>query len=329
MSDAAHDKKAPSAEAVLCVIVPVLDGEAALTGLFDRLYPVLDGLGQPYEVVFVDNGSRDRSATLLRQQHRLRPDTTRVIGLRGKLGVDGTLRAGLDACSGRRIVTLGADLQDPPEEIPRLVAELDRGHDYVGTIRRRQDPPWRRAVVRLANGLREQLTGIGMADPGSGLRAYDREVLGVALDAGEAATLVSAFAWRCAADPTEIPVEPGHDEKQGPGSPLYEAVDLNLQLLTRFSLLPLRVFSLAGMGSALAALAVAAGLALRWLILGPAGEGLVGLLALLFLFVGVILFGVGLLGGYLGLILDQVRGRPQRLVREELPPRPASRRPRG
>jgi len=330
MLDALNEKKAPPTETALSVVVPVFDQESALTALFDRLYPVLDGLGEPYEAVFVDDRSQDRSATLLRQQHKLRPDTTRVVYLRGHAGRDAALMAGFAACVGRRVVTLDPDLQCPPEEIPRLLKEMERGHDTVGAVRRqRQDTKWHGVASRAANGLRERITGMRMADPGCMLRAYDREIVDAVLASSGAHGSIPALAYGYAANPTEILVE--HEAGAAPDSsvPLYQLVQLDIDLTTRLSQVPLRVFSLLALGISIASCAFAVWLALRWLIFGAEGEGFFGLFGLLFFLVGIILFGVGLLGAYLGQVVEQARGRPPYLVREELTPRPASRRPKA
>lgn len=330
MPEAMPDKKVPPIEMALSVVIPVFDQEPALTRLFDRLYPVLDGLGEPYEAVFVDDRSRDRSATLLRQQHKLRPDTTRVVYLRGHAGRDAAVMAGLAACVGRRIVTLDPDLQCPPEEIPRLLKEMDLGHDTVGVIRRpRADPKWRELVSELVNGLRERVTGIRMGDPSCALRAYDREIVDALLASSGAGGSIPALAYGYAANPSEIPVDHEAGAAAESSVPLLQLVRLNFDLMTGHSLVPLRVFSLAALGVSIASCAFAVCLALIWLIVGPEGAGFLGLFGLLFFLVGISLFGIGVLGEYLGHVVQQARGRRPYLVREELTPRPAARRSKG
>lgn len=309
------------------VVIPVYNEEAVLTRLFDRLYPVLDALEGGYELVFVDDGSRDRSATLLRQQYRLRPDVTHVVYLRRNLGQQAAILAGLAASVGRRVVTLDADLQNPPEEIPRFLAELDRGHDYVGSIRRqRRDARLRDLALRASNRVRERFTGLHLTDPGSPLRAYDREIVEAMLGAKDVEASVPALACLYALNPTEILV--GQDERAAGESkhPGYRPLHLQLALLSRFSLEPLQVFSLVAVGAAAVALACALVLILAWVIAGA--EGFSALVGVLFLLLGLILLGMGVLGQYLGRILDQAGVRPEPLVDEELVPCPSERRPR-
>ncbi len=113
--------------------------------MFARLYPALDALGISYEIVFVNDGSRDRSVALLREQFSLRPRHTRVVLFHANFGQHSAVMAGLAYARGEYVITLDADLQNPPEEIGKLVGMLDQGYDYVGTIRQqRQDSLWRR-----------------------------------------------------------------------------------------------------------------------------------------------------------------------------------------
>ena len=150
-----------TAKPQVSVVIPVYNEEAGLDALFARLYPALDALGQPYEVVFVNDGSVDRSAAILREQFERRPDVTRVVLFNGNYGQHLAIMAGFAHSRGDRVVTLDADLQNPPEEIGRLLAKMDEGYDYVGTIRRkRQDVAWRRYASRAMNRLRERITRI-------------------------------------------------------------------------------------------------------------------------------------------------------------------------
>src|SRR6059036_324526 len=158
------------------VVIPVYNEEAVLPALFARLYPALDALGESYEVIFVNDGSSDRSAALLRGQFELRPDVTRVILFNGNFGQHLAIMAGFEASRGERVVTLDADLQNPPEEIAKLLAKMDEGYDYVGTVRsKRQDSAFRRNASRIMNAVRERITRIRMTDQGCMLRAYSRD----------------------------------------------------------------------------------------------------------------------------------------------------------
>ncbi|MBK1649193.1 glycosyltransferase [Rhabdochromatium marinum] len=312
----------PSKRRPLSVVIPVFNEESVLPLLFERLYPVLDALDTDYEVVFVDDGSRDRSPGLLRAQYQRRPAHTRVLYLRTNAGQHAAILAGFGACSGQRVVTLDADLQNPPEEIPKLLAAMDAGHDYVGSIRRQRvgDPWWRDQSSRFMNRVRERITRISMTDQGCMLRAYDRPIVEAVAAADEPSTFIPALAYLYAANPTEVRVE--HAERAAGASKysLFKLIHLNFDLMTGFSLMPLQVFSVAGISIACLSFLFVFYLALRRLIIGPEVEGVFTLFGILFFLIGVLLLGIGLLGEYIGRIFEQSRGRPIYLIREQLEP---------
>lgn len=303
----------------ISVVIPVYNEEQTLPLLFARLYPALDGLGRPYEVIFVNDGSRDRSASLLRQQFEQRPDVTRVILFSGNFGQHMAIMAGFENVRGSRIVTLDADLQNPPEEIGNLLAAMDQGHDYVGSIRRqRQDTAFRRHASRAMNWMRERITKIRMTDQGCMLRAYDRAIVNAITSSREINTFIPALAYTYAANPTEIEV--AHEERAAGESKysLYSLLRLNFDLITGFSIMPLQVFSLIGMGVALLSVFVYIVVIIqRWIAADTIAEGLLALWdrdILQFFLTGLVLFGLGLLGEYIGRIYQQVRSRPRFLI---------------
>jgi undecaprenyl-phosphate 4-deoxy-4-formamido-L-arabinose transferase len=300
----------------LSVVIPVYNEEQTLPLLFARLYPALDKLKLPYEIVFIDDGSGDRSAALLREQFERRPDVTRVILLHGNFGQHMAIMAGFEHTCGARIVTLDADLQNPPEEIGNLLAAMEQGHDYVGTIRRqRRDNTFRRWASRAMNWMRERITRIQMTDQGCMLRAYDRRIIDAILQSREVNTFIPALAYTYASSPTEIEV--AHEERAAGTSKysLYKLVRLNFDLVTGFSVVPLQMFSFAGIVIAMASLLFVIYLAIRRLFLvGPEAEGVFTLFGIVFFLIGVVLFGLGLLGEYVGRIYLQVRERPRYLI---------------
>lgn len=303
----------------LSLVVPVYNEEAVLPALFARLFAALDKLGRSYEVVFVDDGSRDRSKELLRKQCRIRSRETRVVYLRANAGQHAAILAGFDQARGLFVVTLDADLQNPPEEIGRLVDEWDKGHDYVGSIRRvRNDARWRHWASRAMNLLRERITNIRISDQGCMLRGYDKEVVNAILASNEVNTFIPALAYVYSASPVEIRVD--HEARAAGESkyPLFKLVHLNFDLVTGFSLMPLQVFSLAGVLLSLGSFGFVFFLFLRRLVVGPEVEGVFTLFAILFFLIGILLFGIGLLGEYVGRIYVQSQGRPRYLVREVL-----------
>jgi undecaprenyl-phosphate 4-deoxy-4-formamido-L-arabinose transferase len=300
---------------VVSVVIPVYNEEAGLSALYARLYPALDALAVSYEIVFVNDGSRDRSAALLAEQFEKRPDVTRVILFNGNFGQHRAILAGFEHCRGERIVTLDADLQNPPEDIRLLLAAMDQGHDCVGSIRRdRQDSAWRRWASQAMNRLRRRLTGIVMTDQGCMLRAYSRSVVHLINQCNEMNTFIPALAYQFAKNPTEVVV--GHEERHAGDSKysLYSLVRLNFDLVTGFSVMPLQAFSMLGIVVSLLSGLLFLVLAGRRILLGPEEGGLFTLFALLFLLVGLALFGIGLLGEYVGRIYQEVRSRPRYVI---------------
>jgi len=316
--------------ATVSVVIPVFNEEAGLQSLFDRIYPVLDQLARKYEIIFVDDGSSDRSVAVLRGQFAKRPDTTRVVVLARNVGQHMAIMAGFAQTRGDYIITLDADLQNPPEEISKIVAAMDQGADYVGTVRKdRHDAYWRKAASRLMNRFRERTTQIRITDQGCMLRGYDREIVDAINSCVEISTFVPALGYTFARNPVEIEVV--HAERTVGKSKysLYRLIRLNFDLMTGFSVMPLQLFSMAGVVIALLSLIGVVLLAIRRLVVGPEVEGVFTLFAIAFFLIGVLLMGVGVVGEYVGRIYEQVRQRPRYTVaalleQEELQPHDVS-----
>jgi len=309
------------AQPLVSVVIPVYNEEAVLPALFARLYPALDALGVAYEVILVNDGSRDRSGAMLREQFQKRPDVTRAIFFNGNFGQHMAILAGFEHCRGERVVTLDADLQNPPEEIHKLLAKMDEGHDYVGSIRsKRRDAAWRRWASRAMNRLRERITRIRMTDQGCMLRAYDRPIVDAIRASREVSTFIPALAYSFSHNPSEVEVE--HDERHAGESKysLYKLIRLNFDLVTGFSVLPLQLFSLFGIFVSIASVAVYVIVIAKRILAGDADSLWViwDRDILQFFLTGMLLFGLGLIGEYVGRIYQQVRERPRYLVQAVL-----------
>ncbi|VVE89548.1 glycosyltransferase [Pandoraea bronchicola] len=310
----------------LSVVIPVYNEEAGLAALFARLYPALDKLGVTYEVVFVNDGSRDRSAALLAEQYRARPDVTRVVLFNGNYGQHMAILAGFEHTRGEWVITLDADLQNPPEEIGKLVEQLAAGHDYVGTVRmNRQDTWFRRHASRAMNRLRERITRIRMTDQGCMLRGYSRHIVDTVNQCREINTFIPALAYTFAQNPTEVDV--AHEERFAGESKysLYSLIRLNFDLVTGFSVVPLQWLSGVGITLSAASGVLFIVLIARRFLFGSEVQGVFTLFAVTFCLLGVILFGMGLLGEYIGRIYQQVRQRPRYLVQAVLEAHPSGR----
>ncbi len=301
------------------IVIPVFNEAVTIPRLHARLRQVLDELDRPSEVIYVDDGSRDRSLDELLTVHAS-DATVRVVTLARNAGQHAAILAGFAHARGDVIVTLDADLQNPPEEIPRLLAEVDAGYDVVGTRRDgRADPLLRRAISAAVSRLASMAVGVPMSDCGSMLRAYRRAVVEDIMRLAERALFIPALGAWVARRPTEIAI--AHAPRMA-GRSRYSPLRfmrLGFDLMTGFSLVPIQLVSVAGLGVALVGIAFGVYLLARRLVLGPESEGLFTLFAILFVFLGVLIFAVGLVGEYVGRIYIEVRRRPPYVVRAVYP----------
>jgi undecaprenyl-phosphate 4-deoxy-4-formamido-L-arabinose transferase len=303
---------------MVSVVIPVFNEEATLPTLFARLYPALDALRRPYEIILVDDGSRDKSIDILRAESASHPDRVVIVELSRNFGQHPAILAGFSIARGDAIVTLDADLQNPPEEIAKLLAKMDEGFDVVGGVRQqRQDTFFRRAASWLVNRVTVAITGIKMTDYGCMLRAYSREVIELINRSEEHSTFIPALAQSIARHPAEVPV--AHAERSAGESKysLYRLIRLNFDLMTGFSVVPLQLFTLFGFITASGGVLFGVYLLVRRFVLLRASEaeGVFTLFALAFVVMGVLMAGVGIVGEYVGRIYQEVRGRPRYLIR--------------
>jgi len=318
------DQKSPTASPAsslaaapeISVVIPVYNEALNLPLLFERLCAVLDKMGRPAEIVLTDDGSKDSSLELMKGFVVQRPDLMRVIEFDRNYGQHMAVMAGLEAARGNIIVTLDADLQNPPEEIPKLIAEIDKGHDVVGSYRRdRQDSVWRTLPSRFINVVRERITGIKMRDQGCMLRAYRRDIVQVIVDSGETSTFIPALAQFHAVNPAEVEVVHAARHAGTSNYNLYRLIRLNFDLMTGFSVVTLQLFTLVGMAVSGASLLLVVYMLLRRVLVGPEAEGIFTLFAILFFLLGVIITGLGIVGEYIGRIYQQVRHRARFRIR--------------
>jgi len=299
----------------LSIVIPVYNEEANLAPLMERLYPAVQGTGRSFEIIFTNDGSRDRSLEILR---RMAEDFAgvKVIEFNGNFGQHMAILAAFEMSAGEIVITLDADLQNPPEEIPRLVAEIEKGHDVVGTIRQqRQDSTFRKLASRIVNITTNKITGMQMRDYGCMLRAYHRYVVDNINRCRESTTFIPALAQTFASNPSEIEV--GHAERSMGESKysFYSLIRLNFDLMTGFSVVPLQLFALFGIITSVLSVAFAIFLLVRRFIVGAEVEGVFTLFAILFFFIGIIILGIGIVGEYVGRIYQEVRKRPRFVIR--------------
>jgi undecaprenyl-phosphate 4-deoxy-4-formamido-L-arabinose transferase len=303
----------------LSIVIPVYNEESNLESLFERLTQVLDQTGHPFEIIFVNDGSRDKTALFLEKFFEARPAQVRVIEFNGNYGQHMAIMAGFEKAEGDFVITMDADLQNPPEEIPKILEQIAKGHDYVGSYRlSRQDNWFRTHASRLANSMRGWATGFSIKDHGCMLRAYDRRIVKAVTTCSESSTLIPVLAYTFSANPSEVGIQ--HVARKGDDSKytFYKLVRMYFDLFTGFSLLPLQLFTFLGLFvSGVSSLLVFYMIGRR-LILGSEAEGVFTLFAILFFLVSVVITGIGIVGEYVGRIYQAVQNRPRYLIRRIL-----------
>jgi undecaprenyl-phosphate 4-deoxy-4-formamido-L-arabinose transferase len=303
----------------ISVVIPVYNEANNLAALYTRLKNVLDGIGKSYEILFTNDGSVDDSMRYLQSFHSQNPKQVRVIDFNGNFGQHTAIIAGFEKSRGSVIFTLDADLQNPPEEIPKLLSKIEEGYDMVGGFRKqRQDSALRKVASKLINCFRELSTDIKMTDQGCMLRAYKRPIIDAIVRCVERSTFIPALAYKFAARPTEVEVN-HHERAQGVSKySYYKLIRLNFDLITGFTLMPLQLFTIFGMLTSIMNAILVGVLLYRRFAYGPEAEGLFTLFAILFFLISVAITGIGLIGEYVGRTYQAVQQRPRYIIREIL-----------
>ena len=315
-SDSGASEKAQDTLSV-SLVIPVFNEEKNLEELISRCLKTCDDIGKSFEIILVDDGSSDGSSKVINDA--VDKNGGKVLGvlLNRNYGQHAAVMAGFAESRGDMVVTLDADLQNPPEEILKVLRTMEEGFDVVGTVRvPRQDTLFRRIASGIVNKVAQKATGVEMHDYGCMLRAYRRHVVDAMLQCHERSTFIPILANSFARKTTEIEV--GHAERTEGDSKygLWKLINLQFDLLTSMTTFPLRVLSV--LGGVISAAGVGFGifLLIMRLVYGSdwAAEGVFTLFAILFIFIGAQFIGMGLLGEYIGRIYDDVRARPRYFV---------------
>ncbi|MCR5225243.1 MAG: glycosyltransferase [Alphaproteobacteria bacterium] len=311
----AEAKKTSTPE--ISIVIPVYNEEENIETLCRRLFKTMDAVKRSYELIIVDDGSADKTPQMLRDIFKKRSDVLRVVTFNGNYGQYVAILAGFEHVHGEIVVTLDADLQNLPEEIPNLLVKIDEGHDLVGSYRAKRHDNWFRTLAsKIVNFIREQTTGIKMRDHGCMLRAYRRFIIDEVVKTRETSTFITALAQKFAGNPIDIPVT--HEERAAGSSKynLYKLIRITFDLMTGFSLVPLQVFTMVGM-----VISSASGIyflveLFKKVVTHHHGYGLH--FAFVFLLLSVIILGIGLLGEYLGRAYFAVCEHPRFVIRDIL-----------
>ncbi|MGA2315216.1 MAG: glycosyltransferase [Thermodesulfobacteriota bacterium] len=314
-------------EAMISLVIPVYNEEPNLSYLIERLRSVMHKMGRNYEIIFVDDGSRDKSLSIL-QSFLIYPEV-RVVELTRNYGQHAAIFSGFSVVQGDIVITLDSDLQNPPEEIPNLVRVMEEGeYDVVGTIRKeRKDSFFRTFPSRIINVIARKITKVNMSDWGCMLRAYRRNIVERMVNCHEHSTFIPALATYFAKKITEIEVV--HEERHAGESQysLRKLINLQFDLVSSFSDFPLKFIMYAGIGMALLGISFGIFLGIARIIYGAqwAAQGVFTLFAVLFAFVGCQFFAMGVMGEYIGRIYREVRKRPEYII-ERIYPKDENRR---
>lgn len=314
MKDVNDTKEAPE----ISIVVPLYNEEENVDELTTRLLKTMDNFGHSYEIIYVDDGSRDRTAALARKWFEKRPDILRVITFNGNYGQYVAILCGFGHVRGQKIVTIDADMQNLPEEIPMLINKMDEGYDLVGGYRlKRHDNFFRTYASKLINWLRAHMTGIQMRDHGCMLRAYKRFIIDEVVKTRETSTFITALAQKFAGNPIDIGVT--HQERRAGTSKysLYKLIRITFDLMTGFSLAPLQGFTIIGMGVSFIGTIYFLVEVFKKLF-GHHYQTYGLHFAFVFLLLSILIFGVGILGEYLGRTYFAVCEHPKFVIKDIL-----------
>lgn len=299
----------------LSLVIPVYNEEANLSELIRRTLAACDPMGISYEMILVDDGSADNSAQMIREAAEKNGGKVVGVFLTTNFGQHAAVTAGLQTSVGKYVITLDADLQNPPEEIPKLVEKLREGYDVVGTIREnRKDTFFRRWASKTVNLMvRKLCNGKTMTDYGCMLRGYSRTVVNAILQCPEHGKFIPMLAMSYARRTIEIHVK--HADRMAGESKynVWKLIALQYDLLTGTSIFPLRMLTY--IGTLLAAFGILFGLYI-FIMTRVHGDdwsqhGVFTLFSLVFIFMGGQFVAMGILGEYIGKIHMNTRGRPQ------------------
>ncbi|MBX7256418.1 MAG: glycosyltransferase [Candidatus Hydrogenedentes bacterium] len=300
---------------VVSVVVPIFNEEPNIRPLIERLTAALESSGRSYEILAVDDGSSDRSVEILRE-FRARDSRLRIIRLSRNFGQSPALFAGFANVRGQIVATIDADLQNPPEELPKLIAKIEEGYDFViGWRQRRQDSVLRKLPSLLLNALVRRLTKAGFRDIGCSLKVFRREVT----------DRLAQFNHRSRYLPAEVAwlgvrtceVEVAHSERAA-GTSKYGVLRLfrtAFDLVTSITSAPLQFIGLVGWLFAIGGFALGARVVYIRIVDGDINQ-MGSVIAVLLFLQGVHLISMGLICEYISRIYIEVQNRPYYIIKD-------------
>ena len=307
----------------ISVVVPVLDEEGSAGELARRLVEVLAATGRHFEIIFIDDGSRDGTLETLREA-RAADGRVKIVSFRRNFGQTAALAAGFDYARGGIVVTMDGDLQNDPEDIPKMVAKVEEGYDLVSgwRVKRRDRFLTRRLPSMMANWLISHITGVKLHDYGCTLKAFRREVVKNVSLYGEMHRFIPAIASGMGVSMAEIPVN-HHPRTTGTSKyGLFRTVKVILDLITvkfllSYSTRPIHIFGMIGLGCGFLGFLLGLWLSFQRLVLMiPLANRPMLLLSILLVFIGVQFITIGLLAELQTRIYHEAQDKPTYAVRE-------------
>ena len=311
----------------ISLVIPVYNEEENLKLLYQKLKETLEPLGKEREIIFVDDGSQDNSPKILDQLARKDPHV-KVIHFRRNFGQTAALAAGFDLAQGEMVVTLDADLQNDPADIPKLLEKMEEGYDVVSGWRKDRKDPYLSRILpsTMANWLISKVTGVKLHDYGCTLKAYRREVVKELNLYGELHRFLPALASWMGVRITEISVthHPRRfgKSKYGISRTFRVILDLILvQFLLRYSTRPIRIFGGAGLISFVLGLLLGCYLSIiKILFRHPIGNRPLLILSVLLIILGIQLLSLGILGEFLTRIYYEGQNKKPYVIKYVTPP---------
>jgi len=299
------------------VVIPVFNEVGNLEALYTRLTKVMTSLAEPYEIIFIDDGSTDGSFQILRDLHQ-KDNNVKVIRFTRNFGQHPAVTAGLNSAQGDAIITLDADLQNPPEEIPKLLGKLDEGYDIVfGVLQKRKHSTFRRAGSRFTKWILAKLLPVEVTNL-SGFRALRADVVGqLKLFNEKSKFLDGLLCWMGFRVGT---VEVEHHQRQTGETKysLFGLISLWFDMVVSFTDLPLKIGTFGGFFLGTIGFLLALFYLIRYFLYGYSVPGFATIVILITVFAGIQLFCLGILGEYIGRINKEVKNKPEYVVRDKL-----------
>ncbi|MFC1926566.1 glycosyltransferase family 2 protein [Chloroflexota bacterium] len=307
----------------LSVIIPVLNEEESLELLYSKLTSVLERLDKAYEILIIDDGSTDRSFEVLARLHQ-QDNRLKVIRFRRNFGQTSAFSAGFDHAQGDILITLDADLQNDPEDIPRILEKMSEGHDVVSGWRVDRKEPFfsRRLPSKIVNFLVSRISGVQLHDYGCSLKAYRSEVMKEVKLYGQMHRFIPAVAGSAGISVAELPVS-HHSRKHGSSkyglsrTPVVLLDLVTIGFLLSYSTRPMQIFGRLGLLSFFIGLALGIYLVIdKFAFNHGLAERPLLMLAILLVIAGVQLITMGLLGELIVRTYHEAQNKPTYVIKE-------------